>query len=322
MGRLGLERFSVVGHDRGGRVAYRMALDHPDAVERLGVLNIVPTVDQFERMAEGASLGYWPWYFLAQPPPFAERVIAASAEYVVRDILASWTARPDAISPEAADHYVEAFTAETIPGMCADYRASFHIDRQMDAEDRDAGRRIVLPGARPLGRGGGALSDSLEVWRRLGRARRGQAAALRPLHPGGGARGAHGLAARFPGLNASDAALIGSAATDGRFQVLLVIGRVSCEPERREELIGLLRRMQEDSRREEGCLRYGFFAAVEDENSYIAVEEWTDREALDRHFAEPHLHEFSARLLELVSQRPEVAIHEVAGTSSFPDRPA
>jgi quinol monooxygenase YgiN len=123
-------------------------------------------------------------------------------------------------------------------------------------------------------------------------------------------------------LNASDAALIGSVATDGRFQVLLVIGRVSCEPERREDLIGLLRRMQEDSRREEGCLRYGFFAAVEDENSYIAVEEWTDREALDRHFAEPHLHEFSARLLELVSQRPEVAIHEVAGTSSFPDRPA
>jgi haloacetate dehalogenase len=58
MGALGFERFSVVGHDRGGRVAYRMALDHPDEVQRLGVLNIVPTVDQFERMAEGASLGY------------------------------------------------------------------------------------------------------------------------------------------------------------------------------------------------------------------------------------------------------------------------
>ena len=86
--------------------------------------------------------------------------------------------------------------------------------------------------------------------------------------------------------------------------MLLVIGRVSCEPERREELIGLLRRMEEDSRREEGCLRYGFFAAVEDENSYIAVEEWTDREALDRHFAEPHLHEFSARLLDTSPSAP------------------
>jgi haloacetate dehalogenase len=165
MGRLGHERFAVVGHDRGGRVAYRMALDHPDAVERLGVLNIVPTVDQFERMAEGAALEYWPWFFLAQPPPFAERVIAASAEYVVRDILATWTARPDAITPEAADRYVEAFTAETIPGMCADYRASFHIDRQMDAEDREAGRRIESPVLVHWGAEEGAMSDSLEVWR-------------------------------------------------------------------------------------------------------------------------------------------------------------
>src|SRR5262245_28277738 len=67
MSRLGFERFSVVGHDRGGRVAHRIALDHPGAVERLGVLNIVPT-DQFERMARDASIRYWPWFFLAQPP--------------------------------------------------------------------------------------------------------------------------------------------------------------------------------------------------------------------------------------------------------------
>jgi haloacetate dehalogenase len=165
MGRLGHERFAVVGHDRGGRVAYRMALDHPDAVERLGVLNIVPTVNQFERMAEGAALEYWPWFFLAQPTPFAERVIAASAEYIVRDILATWTARPDAISPEAVDRYVEACTPETIPAMCADYRASFHLDRQMDAKDRNAGRRIECPVLVHWGADEGALSDSLDVWR-------------------------------------------------------------------------------------------------------------------------------------------------------------
>jgi quinol monooxygenase YgiN len=100
--------------------------------------------------------------------------------------------------------------------------------------------------------------------------------------------------------------------------VLLVIGRVRCDVERREELVALLRQMQDDSRREEGCLRYGFFAAVEDPLSFIAVEEWEDREALDRHFAEPHLREFAAGLLELVSERPEVAIHEIAGTSAFP----
>jgi haloacetate dehalogenase len=161
MARLGHERFAVVGHDRGGRVAYRMALDHPDVVERLGVLNIVPTAEQFERMAHRAALEYWPWFFLAQPPPFAERVIAQSAEYVLRDILASWSA-----SPEATEHYLRGFTAETIPGMCADYRASFHIDRQMDAEDRDNGRKIACPVIVHWGSEEGALSDSLEVWRR------------------------------------------------------------------------------------------------------------------------------------------------------------
>jgi haloacetate dehalogenase len=166
MKQLGFERFSVVGHDRGGRVDYRMALDHPGVVERLGVLNIVPTVDQFERMAEGAALEYWPWFFLAQPPPFAERVLAASAEYVVRDILSSWTAKPDAISPEATEVYARAFNDETIPGMCADYRASFHIDRQTDAEDRDAGRRITCPVLVHWGAEEDAMSDGpLEVWR-------------------------------------------------------------------------------------------------------------------------------------------------------------
>jgi haloacetate dehalogenase len=167
MAKLGFDRFSVVGHDRGGRVAYRMALDHPGVVERLGVLNILPTVDQFERMAEGAAVEYWPWFFLAQPPPFAERVIAASAEYVVRDILRTWTASPEAISPEATEEYVRAFNPETIPGMCADYRASFHIDRQMDASDREAGRRIACPVLVHWGGEEDAMSDGpLEVWRR------------------------------------------------------------------------------------------------------------------------------------------------------------
>jgi quinol monooxygenase YgiN len=100
--------------------------------------------------------------------------------------------------------------------------------------------------------------------------------------------------------------------------VLLVIGRVRCDAEKREELVTLLERMQNDSRREDGCLRYGFFAAVEDPHSFIAVEEWADREALDAHFAQEHLRDFTGKLLELVSERPEVAIHEVAGTSPFP----
>jgi haloacetate dehalogenase len=166
MAELGFKRFSVVGHDRGGRVAYRMALDHPQAVEQLGVLNIVPTIDQFEQMAEGASLGYWPWFFLAQPAPFPERVLGAAGEFVVRDILSTWPATPDAISAEATERYVEAFNDQTLPGICADYRASFHLDHQLDAEDREAGRRIESPVLAHWGEEEQAMSGSLEVWQR------------------------------------------------------------------------------------------------------------------------------------------------------------
>jgi haloacetate dehalogenase len=166
MAQLGHGRFSVVGHDRGGRVAYRMALDHPDSVERLSVLNVIPTVEQFERMDGDTALGYWPFIFLAQPPPFAERVIAASAEYVLRDILESWPASPDAISEEAIEEYLRGFNSETLPGITAEYRASFHIDRWMDAEDREAGRRIACPVLAHWGSEEGQMSDSLEVWRR------------------------------------------------------------------------------------------------------------------------------------------------------------
>src|SRR4051794_6662129 len=102
--------------------------------------------------------------------------------------------------------------------------------------------------------------------------------------------------------------------------MLLVIGRVQCSGENRDELVVLFEEMQQNSRREDGCLRYGFFAAVEDPLSFVAVEEWADREALDRHFAQPHLHEFTRGLLERVSRRPEVAIHEVTGTQPFPGR--
>lgn len=100
--------------------------------------------------------------------------------------------------------------------------------------------------------------------------------------------------------------------------MILVIGRVRCAAQERDELVSLCEKMQEESRREDGCLRYGFFAAVEDPLSFVAVEEWADREALDRHFAQPHLHEFTRGLLALVSERPEVAIHEVVETKPFP----
>jgi quinol monooxygenase YgiN len=103
--------------------------------------------------------------------------------------------------------------------------------------------------------------------------------------------------------------------------VILVVGRVRCPEEKRDALVALMEKMQEESRREHGCIRYGFFAAVGEPLTFIAVEEWADREALDRHFAQPHLREFAAGLLEVVAERPEVAIHEVAGTSGYPGAP-
>jgi haloacetate dehalogenase len=166
MTRLGFDRFAVVGHDRGGRVGYRMALDHPGAVERLGVLNIVPTVDQFERMAGAASIDYYPWFFLAQPPPFPERLVGASAEYFLRHTLDSFAATPAAIAPEAAERYLRAFTPDVIAAICADYRAAFHVDQVVDAEDREAGRKIGCPVLAHWGAEEGSLSDGpLIVWR-------------------------------------------------------------------------------------------------------------------------------------------------------------
>jgi haloacetate dehalogenase len=142
---LGLESAAVVGHDRGGRVAYRMALDHPDRVTRLSVLNIVPTLEQFERVSPANGLEYWPWFFLAQPAPFPEKLIAAATDHYIRSIVAAWAARPDAIEPVAIDHYVASFDDEVIAATCADYRASFHLDRRDDEADRTAGRRIACP---------------------------------------------------------------------------------------------------------------------------------------------------------------------------------
>jgi haloacetate dehalogenase len=142
-----------------------MALDRPDAVTRLAVLNIVPTVEQFERMAAGVAIEYWPWFFLSQPPPFAERVVQASAELFVRHTLEAFAGAP--LDSEATEVYVDAFTPEAISGTCADFRAAFHIDRPLDAEDREAGRRIGCPVLVHWGDTEDAMSDGpLPIWRR------------------------------------------------------------------------------------------------------------------------------------------------------------
>jgi haloacetate dehalogenase len=162
---LGLQRLAVVGHDRGARVAYRLALDHPDRVERLAVLNVVPTLDQFEQMGAGPSLGYWPWFLLAQPAPFPERLVVAEREYFLRFVFGSWTEDPIAIDADAFAAYLAALDEATIASMCADYRASFFLDRDHDLTDRTAGRRIECPLLVITGAAETQLADAADVWR-------------------------------------------------------------------------------------------------------------------------------------------------------------
>jgi haloacetate dehalogenase len=175
MAKLGHERFGVAGHDRGGRVAYRMALDHPRRVEKLAVLDIEPTLDTWEAMSWRTGVYAYHWYFLAQAAPFPETLIASHAEMFLRRTLASWAGRADAIEESALRAYVEAFTPEAIRASCDDYRAGATIDAELDRADRDAGRRIACP---VLALWGGARKERpspLPVWRRWADDVRGRA---------------------------------------------------------------------------------------------------------------------------------------------------
>jgi haloacetate dehalogenase len=165
MSALGHERFAVVGHDRGARVAYRLALDHPERVTRVAVVNTVPTLDQFERMGEHASLGFWTWFLLAQPAPYPERLLLADPDAVLDLVFATWPSDPAAIGPEARAAYREAFDASTVAAMCGDFRASFHFDRRHDADDRAAGRRIEAPLLLVTGADEVQLADAASIWR-------------------------------------------------------------------------------------------------------------------------------------------------------------
>jgi haloacetate dehalogenase len=140
MAALGHERFAVAGHDRGGRVAYRMALDHPDRVSAAAVLDVVPTGEVWSRADARLALVYWHWSFLAQPAPLPERLIGADPDaYLLRAGL-------ERFAPEAAAEYRRCgHDPETIRGWCEDYRAAATLDRAHDDADRAAGRRIACP---------------------------------------------------------------------------------------------------------------------------------------------------------------------------------
>lgn len=151
MGALGYDRFFVAGHDRGGRVAYRMALDHPERVERLATLDILPTYATWRAMRGTAGLVAYHWYFLAQPPDLPERLIRNDPTFFLHRSLGSWREGtwqppPSAIEPAALTAYQHAFEdPDMIRATCEDYRAGATIDAQLDREDRDAGHKIGCP---------------------------------------------------------------------------------------------------------------------------------------------------------------------------------
>ena len=171
MAALGHERFAVAGHDRGGRVAYRLALDHPDKVTKIAVLDISPTWEMWAGMDAARAMAIYHWMFLAQPAPLPETLISAASQPYLDHTLASWTGEKSlkSFAPEALEAYRAAFRDPArVHAMCEDYRAGATIDRALDEADRAAGRRIAAPllalwGAKGIPAKG---ENPLEVWKR------------------------------------------------------------------------------------------------------------------------------------------------------------
>ena len=166
MAALGYPRFAVAGHDRGGRVAHRMALDHPDAVERLAVLDIVPTRTLFEGTDQAFATAYYHWFFLIQPGGLPETMIGHDPEWFLRETLRRWSGGGEPLAEEAIREYVRHFRdPAAIHGSCEDYRAAATIDLDHDAADADA--RIACPLLVLWGEHGAMhrLYDVLATWR-------------------------------------------------------------------------------------------------------------------------------------------------------------
>jgi haloacetate dehalogenase len=168
MARLGFERFQVGAHDRGARVAHRLALDHPGRVERMLLLDIAPTLAMYEGTTEAFARAYWHWFFLIQPAPLPERLIEAGPVAYIRDVMGRRHAGLAAFAPEAFAEYERCIAiAGTAASICGDYRASAGIDLVHDRADRDAGRRLAMPLRVLWGALGvvGRCFDVMALWR-------------------------------------------------------------------------------------------------------------------------------------------------------------
>ena len=171
MDALNLPKANILGHDRGARVAYRLALDHPGRVTRLGIIEIVPTGDFWDAWMADLAMTAYHWTFLAQPAPLPERMIGADPVAYLDHTLASWTLDHTlaTLPPEALDSYrAQIRDPARIHAMCADYRAGATTDRRLDGESRAAGARIAAPVCYLWAEHGfpARTGDPLGIWRR------------------------------------------------------------------------------------------------------------------------------------------------------------
>jgi haloacetate dehalogenase len=142
MQQLGFERFAVVGHDRGGRVGHRMALDHAERVTRLAVLDIVPTLEVYSTVTKALATAYYHWFFLIQPAPLPETLIGGKEEFLLRAVLRGQV--PKNISEAVFQHYLHCMRQDgTLHAMCEDYRAGAGIDLEHDRADLQ--RKVACP---------------------------------------------------------------------------------------------------------------------------------------------------------------------------------
>jgi haloacetate dehalogenase len=168
MRKLGFERFHVIGHDRGGRTGHRMALDHPEAVMTLTVMDIVPTHAMFMDTNRKVAGAYWHWYFLSQPEPFPERMIGADPDFFYQTCLVGWgAAKLGDFAPEMLVDYRRAWrNPAMIHGSCSDYRAAASIDLEHDGAD--IGRKVACPTLAFYG-AAGAMAQLFDIpaeWRK------------------------------------------------------------------------------------------------------------------------------------------------------------
>lgn len=200
MRHFGFTQFHVCAHDRGARVAHRLALDHPAAVERMMLLDIAPTLAMYEQTDRAFATAYFHWFFLIQPEPLPETLIEGRTDAYIERVMGNRSAGLAPFAPQALDAYRAALAQPgAVHAMCEDYRASATIDLEHDRADLERGNKVACP-LRVLW---GAKRDRRTVLRSAGRmaARRARRqrprARLRPLHSG---RSAHGADRRTAGV--------------------------------------------------------------------------------------------------------------------------